>query len=311
MDASSPLVSIILPTYNRAYIVGRAIESILSQSFTDFELIIVDDGSSDNTEQVVNSFQDRRIKFLRQEKNRGVSVAINAGLRIASGVFIAIQGSDDEWYPHKLEQEVNVLRQSPKTVGVVYSRIEKIMRDGQKIYLPQDGFSPTSGNLHKQILSSNFITPQATLIRRECFESVGFFDEDPRMVSLEDWELWIRFSMQFEFVYIGKVGARTAISSDSLTQDQERRLLAREAIFQKHHNHFLRYPDIYIKQSYSIGNAFALRGEMKRARSYLWTAFKKNPLNIRYAIAFLVVWIGAPSLYRLVARMYVRVQKFN
>lgn len=98
-----PTVSVVIPTYNRAHLVGRAIQSVLNQTYQDFEIIVVDDGSTDNTEEVVKSFNDPRIRYIRHDQNRGGSAARNTGIKMARGEYIAFQDSDDEWLPEKLE----------------------------------------------------------------------------------------------------------------------------------------------------------------------------------------------------------------
>ena len=117
MNGKTPKVSVIIPTYNRAHLVGRAIRSVLNQTYQDFEIIVVDDGSTDNTEEVVKSFNDPRIRYIRHEKNRGGSAACNTGIRAARGEYIAFQDSDDEWLPEKLEKQMQVFENTPTGVG--------------------------------------------------------------------------------------------------------------------------------------------------------------------------------------------------
>lgn len=113
-------VSVIIPTYNRAHLLGRAIQSVLAQTYEDFEIIVVDDASTDVTEQVVKSFADDRINYIRHQKNKGGSSARNTGIKAAKGEFIAFLDSDDEWVPKKLEKEINRLQTLSNEVGVFY-----------------------------------------------------------------------------------------------------------------------------------------------------------------------------------------------
>ena len=105
-------VSVIITTYNRAHLVGKAIKSVLNQTFQDFELIVVDDGSTDNTEEVINSFNDTRIRYIRHKINKGGNAARNTGLRNSKGEYIAFLDSDDEWLPEKLERQLEVFKKS-------------------------------------------------------------------------------------------------------------------------------------------------------------------------------------------------------
>ena len=122
MTDLTPKVSIILPTYNRAYIIEKGINSLLNQTYQDFEIIIVDDGSTDNTEEIIKKLQekDKRIKYIKLKTNKGAATARNIGIKAARGEYIAFQDSDDEWMHEKLEKQVKVLDTSSKEV-VVYT----------------------------------------------------------------------------------------------------------------------------------------------------------------------------------------------
>ena len=112
--------------------IARSIESVLSQTFQDFEIIVVDDGSTDNTEEVVNSFNDERIRYVRHEQNKGEAAARNTGIKLARGDYIASQDSDDEWLPEKLARQIEVFENSPPEVGVVYTGFWKLSHTYQE-----------------------------------------------------------------------------------------------------------------------------------------------------------------------------------
>jgi glycosyltransferase involved in cell wall biosynthesis len=121
-----PTVSVIIPTYNRAHLIGRAIQSVLKQTYQDFEVIVVDDGSIDNTEEVVKKIQENRVYYYKHDKNKGGSAARNTGISLAKGEYIAFQDSDDEWLPEKLEKQIGVFNNQTKNVGVVYTGFYRI-----------------------------------------------------------------------------------------------------------------------------------------------------------------------------------------
>lgn len=294
-----PKVTVVLPTYNRAHILGAAVKSILNQTYQDFELIVVDDGSQDGTRGVVDSFHDPRIRYVRHETNRGLSAGRNTGAREARGIYIANQDSDDTWDPGKLEREVKALEAAPPSVGVAYSRLEKIFPDGKKVLLPNDGFSPVSGDLHTKLLEGNFITMQVALVKKDVFGAVGWFDES--IPALQDWDFWLRVSKRYEFVYVPGVGVRASISDDSITKNKKKRLVAREMIFKKHGEEFKRYPRTYARHAYSIGHAYALRGEMVKAKQYLMEARKVDP-RAKYIAASILALVGSSRLYNSIAR---------
>ena len=119
----APTVSVIIPTYNRAHLLPRALESVLAQTFEDLEVLVVDDGSTDGTEAVVTGYDDR-VRYLRQPQNAGVSAARNRGLREARGEFVAFLDSDDEWFPEKLARQVERFRELPDRVGLLYCGVQ-------------------------------------------------------------------------------------------------------------------------------------------------------------------------------------------
>jgi glycosyltransferase involved in cell wall biosynthesis len=189
MSNEKPAVSVIIPTYNRAHLIGRAIQSVLDQTYQDFEIIIVDDGSTDNTEVVLKKFQnkDERIRYIRHDKNKGGSTARNTGIKAARGRFIALLDSDDEWLPEKLQKQLEVFESSPPEVGVVYTKTYH--RANKKIY-PFSKEEQKDGMIFQDLLnldiSKNCGQTSTLLIKKECFEKVGLFDERfPRQQDTE------------------------------------------------------------------------------------------------------------------------------
>ncbi|MFP4498035.1 MAG: glycosyltransferase family 2 protein, partial [Vulcanimicrobiota bacterium] len=179
-----PEVSVILCTYNSATFLPGAVDSVLTQTFTDFELIIVDDGSTDNTEKIVGEYDDSRVVYLKLEKNAGLPAARNRGIEIARGKYIAYQDSDDLWMPEKLERQYKALEEADEDVGVVYSAWWQV-RDGEKYRFPT-GNEKLEGYLYHRFLFGNIFTVHV-LMKKEVFDKVGFFDEE--LPAFEDWEL--------------------------------------------------------------------------------------------------------------------------
>jgi glycosyltransferase involved in cell wall biosynthesis len=197
----NPTVSVVIPTYNRAGLLGRSIQSVLNQSYTDFEIIVVDDGSSDETPNVVAEFDDQRITYVPLSKNIGAGGARNVGIRMSRGRFLAFQDSDDEWLPEKLARQMSMFERGASDLGVVYSDKTWILKNGTAKYHP----APKS--LSGQLINPEirFYRPyqlgiQATLIKRECFETAGYFNE--ALPAFEDLELFIRLSRKFAFRHI-------------------------------------------------------------------------------------------------------------
>ena len=166
---SSPLVSIIIPTFNRSEYLPRAIDSVLKQTFKDFELIVVDDGSTDKTSQLLDSFNDPRIKHEFQP-NRGVSSARNRGIRNSNGIFLSFLDSDDEWMPSKLEKQLEALEDNPDYM-IVHTD-EMWFRNGQRIN-QKNKHRKYGGWIFRHCLPLCVISPSSILLHRKIFSKIG------------------------------------------------------------------------------------------------------------------------------------------
>jgi glycosyltransferase involved in cell wall biosynthesis len=188
--STSPEVSVILPTYNRAWILKEAIDSVLAQDFKDFELIVVDDGSTDDTGQILDSY-DQDLMVLHQS-NRGVSAARNRGIDAAAGRLIAFLDSDDLWLPRKLTTQVNFFNSNP---AAVINQTEEIwIRNGIRVN-PKTRHHKFSGMIFEKSLALCLVSPSAVMMKRSLFEEVGLFDED--LPACEDYDLWLRISWRY------------------------------------------------------------------------------------------------------------------
>jgi Glycosyltransferases involved in cell wall biogenesis len=197
-------VSVIIPTYNRAHYLGTAVRSVLNQNFNDFELIIVDDGSDDDTQHLVQSFRDGRLRYIYRE-HRGISAAMNAGLRAARGDYIARLDSDDVWLPDMLGVEVEVLDARPE-IGLVYAKAQAMDKDCN--LLPDTRGAPGHypGGSFRSMLVMDFTCNITIVVRRSCFGSVGLYDESLNVN--EDWDMWLRVSVHYRFAFVDRVVAR-------------------------------------------------------------------------------------------------------
>ncbi|MFG6340242.1 MAG: glycosyltransferase [Lachnospiraceae bacterium] len=196
-------VSIILPTYNRAHCIGRAVESVLDQTYSAWELLVIDDGSTDNTEERIAAYaaSDGRVRYCRQARNGGVSAARNEGIRQARYEYIAFQDSDDAWRADKLEKQMRVFEESPEA-GLVYCAMQGTRQDGSAVRVPDASIDRRllHGNLYELLLQGNVIGAPAAVVRRACMEQCGGFDET--LSCLEDWELFLRIAEKYEIGYV-------------------------------------------------------------------------------------------------------------
>jgi glycosyltransferase involved in cell wall biosynthesis len=195
---TNPLVSVIIPTYNRANTIARAIESALKQTYTNIEVIIVDDASGDNTEEKVKAIDDSRIKYMRHETNKGGGAARNTGISDAKGEYIAFLDSDDVWLPEKIEKQVRLFDHADPRVGVIYTGFYRT--DGNDRITKQ--VTPSmKGNLYNRLLEGNFIgTTSVIMAKKECLKQVGGFNAS--LPSCQDWDLYIKLSKACHYDYI-------------------------------------------------------------------------------------------------------------
>lgn len=292
-----PKVSVVIPTYNRAHTLDRAIKSILGQTFNDLELIIVDDGSTDNTIEVVSSVNDPRIRYIRHDSNQGANAARNTGIKTARAEFVAFQDSDDEWLPEKLEKQVGVLEATSHEVAAVYTGFLRLKGD-EVTYIPGDHISKKEGYIHQQLLKGNFITTQTVLARRQCIVDCGMFDEE--MPRLQDWDLWIRIARNYRFSFINEPLVRAYHTQDSISKNMAAYDAAMGRIIAKYRDDYLRYPNTAcrILRFYAL---IKINGdEIALARKYLWESFFIKP-NIKSLVS-----LGA-SLFG--SKMYLKLWK--
>jgi glycosyltransferase involved in cell wall biosynthesis len=204
MTTPAPAVSVLMPAYNRAEYVGAAIASVLGQSFTDLELIVIDDGSTDGTAAEIVRVTDPRLRYLARPHG-GISAAMNAGLRIAQGRYLARLGSDDLWLPEFLSVQVAQLERRPE-IGLVYARAEGMDARGEP--LGQTWGMPLRhpGEPLRSMLYGDCTCDITILVRRACVERAGPYDES--LITSVDWDMWLRVAQHTAFAFTDQVLAR-------------------------------------------------------------------------------------------------------
>lgn len=279
----NPLVSIVLPTYNRAGLLYRAIESVLNQTYFNFELIVVDDCSKDSTKNVVKGFCDNRIRYIRHEKNKGAPAARNSGIAAAGGEYIAFQDSDDEWFSTKLEKQMSLFDSASRDLGVVYTSFW-VIDQGKKTLIPPLDLKKTDGEIHDMLLETNFISTPTAVVRKECFKKVGMFANIPR---LQDWELWLRISKYFCFKHLKVPLVYAYTQADSITRDTDALILARKYILFKYFGEISKKTKLLSEHYFDIGATLCTKGEIREGRNYLFKALSAHPFNLK--LVFLTV----------------------
>lgn len=315
----STKVSVLIPTYNRAYIIHEALESALCQTYRDLEVLVIDDGSSDNTQEIVQSLHEPRIRYLRHDYNRGCSAAYNTGIAAATGQLVAFLDSDDIWEPEYVESQVaffsrhvnadvvftdTVIREAaatiPSLIGLMraFPRLLKTHPGGEDYVLSHH-------EIHRCLLEEVPIKPSACVVRRAVFDRAGGFDE--ACPSGTDWDLFLRFSHFACFGYLARplvIQRRTLDATHQKFREEDKlfliRVLAREKEQLQHDPEGLLAVNRGIALHYnSLAWTYLERGEGARALSVYLRGFleTRRPMLLRKL---------ASGVMRIVARNFRR-----
>jgi glycosyltransferase involved in cell wall biosynthesis len=299
MTAAPALVSVVLPAYNRAPVLPRAIASVLSQSYAHLEIIVVDDGSTDDTEAAVRAIGDPRVRYLRRE-NGGAGAARNTGIAAARGAFIAFQDSDDEWLPEKLAKQCARLAAAPDDVGVVVCGHLGSYGPDRVIEVTVD--EPMQrGDAIGSLLTGLWYIPPTWLVRASVFERAGRFDEE--LPSAEDWDLAFRLADACRFDCIPEVLVRKHYTHGSVWDHSGGRIDGFRAVLERHRHRWRDAPAALARQEYYLG--YWLLTEQRRhlaAWRYLWLAATHHP-ETQAKPARELFWWHLPRVARGVLRL--------
>ena len=215
INTKQPLVSVIMPTYNHAQFIGEAIDSVLNQTYKNLELIIIDNYSKDNTAEIVASYKDDRIKYLKFKNNGIIAASRNYGIRHSQGGYIAFLDSDDIWLPFKLKLQVDRLN-AYSDIGLVYSKCF-VMKDG-KVHRTSPHMNLYNGYVFNNMIFITNVSILTAVIKRDVVEKIGLFDEDKKLIGIEDLNYWIRLSKEFKVMSINRPTAIYREHSNNLSK---------------------------------------------------------------------------------------------
>ena len=287
-------VSVIIPVYNGGKYISHAIESVLSQTYKEMEIIVVDDGSADRTAEIVKSYQqthdliDRRKNLIYiYQKNQGTAAARNKGIVNSTGEYIALLDYDDIWEPEKIELQIKYMIEHQE-VGMVHSDAGFIDKDGNLIddMKRPKGFT-VYGRCFKELFIQNKIRASTAVIRSSCLDKIGLFDENIRYC--EDLDLWLRLSREFSIGYVNQILCYYRLHDSNMTHNKVEHLICRNKMFNK----ILKiYPDAWsivgesnVKKTifdnvYRIANLSYDSGNYKKAFLYYLKALLSDPFEL-------------------------------
>ena len=282
-----PLVSVVIASYNMGEYLPIAIRSVCEGSYKNIEVIIIDDGSTDNTQALIQPcLDDQRVRYIYQE-NLGQPKAKNNGVKVAKGEFIAFCDADDLWMPNKLSAEIPCFDLSP-TIGVVSSEVAYIDENDDDI--PSSDVPRHSGQITEQLVVYNCISFGSAVVKRECFDKLGLFDESLPMGI--DWDLWLRFSLSYEFHHIDEITYLYRVWSGQMSNNNRGRYLNAKKILDKFTvNNPDAVPDSIINAAWA--DMYAREGRAIYCNEGLrWEALKSLVKALSYKPFSLLTWKG-------------------
>lgn len=279
---NQPLVSVVTATYNMAQYVEEALDSILGQTYPNIEAVVIDDGSKDNTKEILARYADEpRVKIFHQE-NAGQTVAKNRGLAECSGDFVGFCDSDNAWLPNKIATQLEAFT-GDNPPGVVYGDIQFI--DDKGIDLPTPKVQRHSGRITGRLLADNFVPFNTCLVPRDILTEVGGFDESLSMAI--DYDLWLRISTRYDFLHLPKVLARYRIWGGQMSHRTGDRLDNALRMMEKFlHNHEDSVSEVETRRAWAYtyttrGLWLSQTGRRSEAMFDFQTAIEKYPLDVR------------------------------
>ena len=306
-----PKVSVIVPSYNHERYLTQAIESILRQTFSDFELIVIDDFSEDGSAKIISEYakKDDRIRCLFHKSNQGIARTLNEGMPMSRGEYIAYTSSDDIWEKERLEVGVEIMDRSPN-VGLLHSESVVIDGDGRLTGQKFNSIYPSptgkySGNLFGALLRRNFMCGSSILIRRESIEGLRFNEE---LKYLNDWLFHLELSERNRFYYVSHPLVRYRVHErgtkfDTLGYASDYVLMLK-IIFDKYPEHIKKDREALAELYFITGYFLCLSSQVRQGRKYLLKSVMTSPLNVRSVLGALISLPGSTRIFNMLIKVY-------
>ncbi len=291
--SKGPLVSVVMPTYNQAMFVGEAIESVLNQTYNNYELIIIDNYSDDGTEEIVNSYayQDKRIIYKKFSNKGIIATSRNIAIKMSRGYYIAFLDSDDLWFADKLKKVIEFYMMYPE-IDLICND-EYFVQGDDKSIIKRARYGPYR-KYRDLLFKGNSLSTSAVTVKKSKLLAAGMFSEDKRFVTAEDYELWLRLSKSCNIAYLHEVLGNWRVHEVSNSGSVDRHT---ESVSNVINHHFRQWP--YKNTYYRLllnkrrgavlrgaGRSLLKSGDFISARSYLTRALKRYPFSLKTWILF-------------------------
>ncbi len=277
-------VSVIIPAYNSARFLPETIESVLAQTYKDYEIIVVDDGSTDNTREILAPYFDK-IKYIYQQ-NQGAAKARNTAIKHSQGEYIAFLDADDVWLPEKLHIQVDYLNNNPE-IAMVYSLSLSINIDGKQIGKKSRHRNLYSGDIFNKLFVKNFFTTSTVVVRKRVLNTIGLFDES--LINSQDRDLWLRITREFRVSGIDKHLCKYRQTPGSLSKkNRENVFKFRRLVIEQHYKASqessrpiapVLYKKALARLFFRIGKQYLAWGDRQKALENFFLSLKYRPFN--------------------------------
>ncbi len=292
---AAPRVTVIIPTRNRAAGAVHAVKSVLAQTFTDLEVLVVDDGSTDGTEAAVRALKDPRVRYERKGPPHSAAAARNYGARIALAPLIAFNDSGDDWLPEKLAVQMAAMDGLPGSVAMVYSSLIRVHRNGQEQRVNSPSFAAGEPGRYRRALSLgvNGIYPQTAIFRTSAFRALGGFDE--RFRCWEDLELFIRLAEKWDLHFVPGHFTRLFDNARGVSRNFDAMFVAHAFLIEKHRAALGNDPALLVPHYRSIGRRLIPTKHHAYARKVLWQAALSRQVKPADIAWLALAYAGRPA----------------
>lgn len=290
-----PLASVILPTFNRAHVLLRAINSVLNQSFIDLELIVIDDCSKDNTADILRTVRDDRVKAIFLEENKGACFARNVGISAASGKYIAFQDSGDEWLFDKLSYQINILNNYPSYQATCASYF--MIDESGKAQVVPDFLVSQKIIIVNDLLWGNLIDTPTLMVQKNILKKIGGFDE--KLPRFQDWELGIRIAQETPILFTQSPLTIAHPCANSISKNNAARNKAHEYIINKHFNLFFSENKSLIANLNRLSVSYLMQSDPYNALKTIRKSLKYRPYSLETQLLFIYLILPINIGYKI------------